>query len=295
MDSEKNIVDLLRNKKKREMVECIARWFLGKRFQIHVSGLENILDVSKCMKSPFILVSNHEGFWDGFLYGVLVPQLDFAIAKEECWLKWLYRFFVPDLGGIPTARPDKLVELKLKYPSSYSRFIDEDGRFRYKEYFPNGDSGLMVEDIKKTVKQSTEVKSKQPRSISSITDFDALVIAEYVLLKGRNLMHFYQGTRRPNHSLEGEKNGLFYIASDLIEFHNVSIPIIPSAVWYENLNKWGSHVGVAFGDPTTGRLLLNHPVDGRGRFFMDSIKSEVRYLLGEAKSMCKDPSRVFLK
>ena len=278
MEQQKNLVDLLRNKTKRRAVEWAADLFFKWRYDIRVSGLENIKSVVDGLKTPFVVVSNHECFWDGLMYGLKIPLLDFAFAKEECWLKWFYRFFVPELGGIPAVRKEKLEEMAQRYPISYAKYITDDGRFRFEKYLPPGNEEQLFWDIVQIVKQCTDTTRKSMRKIECIQHLDSIALAEYVLLKGKNLLHFYQGTRKADHSLNGERYGLFNIASDLSLNHGMNIPIFPSAIWYENLNKWGSRVHISIGEPHGIMPYLKRPLESRHEMFMSDIKEEIRSL-----------------
>ena len=286
MKNPENLSDLLRNPRKRAWVELLAKWYLGVRYHIHVSGQDHVQDLVEHSDRPFIVVSNHEGFWDGFIFGVLVPSLDFAIAKEEGWLNPLFRFFVQDLGGIPVARKEKLAQMQRRYPSAFEHYISNDGRFKYGVYLPGSRAGDIVWDIMNTVGTYTDISTQKPKRIGSVEDLDAVILSQYVILKGNRLLHFYQGTRMPNHSVEGIQYGLYNIASDLIEHHDLSIPILPSAIWYKDVKRWRSAVGVAFGEPLSSRLLLKRTAENRHRHFMYDVKTEIEHQLLMAKKLC---------
>ncbi|MCB0655457.1 MAG: 1-acyl-sn-glycerol-3-phosphate acyltransferase [Saprospiraceae bacterium] len=52
-------------------------------------------------KSPYLLLSNHVGYWDPFLIGHLLPRFTHFVSSDAAFKTRLTRFFLPRLGAIP--------------------------------------------------------------------------------------------------------------------------------------------------------------------------------------------------
>jgi 1-acyl-sn-glycerol-3-phosphate acyltransferase len=55
----------------------------------------------KRLKSPYLLLSNHVGYWDPFLVGHLLPRFTHFVASDMAFSRPIPAFFLPRLGVIP--------------------------------------------------------------------------------------------------------------------------------------------------------------------------------------------------
>ena len=53
------------------------------------------------LKSPYLLLSNHVGFWDPFLIGHFLPKFTHFVSSDAAFRNPLLRFFLTRLGTIP--------------------------------------------------------------------------------------------------------------------------------------------------------------------------------------------------
>ena len=53
------------------------------------------------LKGPYILLSNHVGFWDPFVAGHFLPQFTHFVASDAAFRSGFNRFFLKGLGAIP--------------------------------------------------------------------------------------------------------------------------------------------------------------------------------------------------
>lgn len=57
-------------------------------------------DVAR-LKSPYLLLSNHVGYWDPFIIGHLLPRFTHFVASDAAFKSKIPGFFLPRLGTIP--------------------------------------------------------------------------------------------------------------------------------------------------------------------------------------------------
>ena len=55
----------------------------------------------KNLKAPYLLLSNHVGFWDPFLSGHFLPKFTHFVASDAVFRNKIIRFFLTRLGTIP--------------------------------------------------------------------------------------------------------------------------------------------------------------------------------------------------
>ena len=253
-------------------------------YDIRCSGFENVESVRSSRK-PFIVAPAHDGFFDGFIIASLLPELDFALAKEECWLNPLFRYFVPDLGGIPAVRRERLDVLRKRYGKgtvfdTYDNYITAQGRFRFDRYLPADRSQEIVQDIARVVVRVDDPKTGAQRMIRGLEDIDTVVLAQYVLLQRRNLLIFPQGTRKPV-DVESVKHGLYNILHDLALFHGEVVPVIPVGLRYGMGWFYHSIVEVCFGKPCDVSSYLGPHSSKLHESFMREIMKDIRMMSGD--------------
>jgi 1-acyl-sn-glycerol-3-phosphate acyltransferase len=62
---------------------------------------KNMPDVVKSLKSPYLLLSNHVGFWDPFLVGFFLPHYTHFVSSDAAFRNPFFNFFLSRLGTIP--------------------------------------------------------------------------------------------------------------------------------------------------------------------------------------------------
>ena len=55
----------------------------------------------KKLKSPYLLLSNHIGFWDPFIVGHFLPRFTHFVSSDAAFKARVAGFFLPRLGTIP--------------------------------------------------------------------------------------------------------------------------------------------------------------------------------------------------
>ncbi len=53
------------------------------------------------LKSPYLLLGNHVGYWDPFVVGHMLPRFTHFVASDVAFSRKIPRFFLPRLGTIP--------------------------------------------------------------------------------------------------------------------------------------------------------------------------------------------------
>lgn len=273
--------ELLRDAKKRAFWEPVFRGFVNAIYDVRCVGLGNV-DAVKSSGRPFIVAPSHGCFFDGFIVGSLIPGLDFVLAKEECWLNPLYRYFIPDVGGIPAVRRGRLDVLRTRYGAgtifdTYDQYITPGRRFRFEKYLPAGRVSEILDDVKRVVGVVRDPKSGIHRGIDGLDDICLVVLAQYVLLNGRNLLLFPQGTRKRTDP-DGVEYGLYNIVRDLAVFHDKVIPVIPASISYRKGWFYQSIAMVSFGEPRDVLSYLDPQQSQPHRLFMGDLMADIRML-----------------
>ncbi|NOY50420.1 MAG: 1-acyl-sn-glycerol-3-phosphate acyltransferase [Chlorobi bacterium] len=62
---------------------------------------KNMPDEVKRLKSPYLLLSNHIGFWDPFLVGFFLPHYTHFVSSDAAFRNPFFNFFLSRLGTIP--------------------------------------------------------------------------------------------------------------------------------------------------------------------------------------------------
>ena len=107
---------------------------------------------------------------------------------------------------------------------------------------------------------------------------DSLVISQYVLLKGRKVLLFPQGTRKSSLDLKNVKFGLYNILHDLSVFHRQDIPVVPASIRYEGGLFYKSAVSVSFAPPRYVSPYLGGSFDRPHEAFMSDVAQDIRAL-----------------
>lgn len=62
---------------------------------------KNMPEEVKKLKSPYLLLSNHIGFWDPFLAGFFLPHYTHFVSSDAAFRNPFFKFFLTRLGTIP--------------------------------------------------------------------------------------------------------------------------------------------------------------------------------------------------
>jgi len=275
------IEDRLRSPFTRSVIQPVAEAVTHALFGFEVKGLSYVHDLLDGRGPPFVLAANHVSWFDGFILGSIVPDVEFALAKEKCWLNAFERFFVPRLGGIPVVRSWRLEEFKSVYPEEYGKYISEKGRFDFRRYVPQGFRQEILEDIGATLPNNPSL----PKTMMvSEEDLNGLLVGQSVLRKGRNLLVFPQGTRDPTQGVNGAHHGLARILFELAEWYDEAVPVIPCSIAYDSYFPYCPRrkVTVSFGQPRTVRSKMEtyrrDPRAGR-EMFTNSVMADIKALM----------------
>ena len=70
-------------------------------FTKHYNIKANMPDRVKNLKPPFLVLSNHVGFWDPFVIGYVLPGYTHFVSSDAAFRNPIFRFFLTRLGTIP--------------------------------------------------------------------------------------------------------------------------------------------------------------------------------------------------
>ena len=62
---------------------------------------KNLPEEVKRLKSPYLLLSNHVGYWDPFIIGHMLPRFTHFVSSDAAFKNKVAGFFLPRLGTIP--------------------------------------------------------------------------------------------------------------------------------------------------------------------------------------------------
>ena len=82
------------------IVKPLLRIWLQKKFNLEA----NIPEEVKNLKPPFLILPNHQGFWDPFMAGIYLKQQIFYIASDAIFRSPFFGFLMNLLGVIPKTK-----------------------------------------------------------------------------------------------------------------------------------------------------------------------------------------------
>ena len=105
----KNIRELLMGRKKQNInmnpiayliLKPLLRFILGRMFNVEPV----IPDEVKKLKPPYLLLANHQGFWDPFLLGMYLEHPVFFLTSDAVFRSRFFKFVLRFLGAIPKTK-----------------------------------------------------------------------------------------------------------------------------------------------------------------------------------------------
>lgn len=83
-----------------KIVKFILKFYLQKKFNVKTTISKEV----SALEPPFVVLLNHQGFWDPFLASVFVKNPILFIASDAIFRSKFFGFIVPLLGGIPKTK-----------------------------------------------------------------------------------------------------------------------------------------------------------------------------------------------
>ncbi|KYK24795.1 hypothetical protein AYK26_02860 [Euryarchaeota archaeon SM23-78] len=210
-----------------------ASFIFSSYFKINIFGKENIPD-----KGGVIFSFNHVHGLDPFIIGSKIKKLNYALAKKELFLPGV-RTIMRMLGAYPVdTKPHKQ---------------------RYKEFTQN--YGLLIpkKKHKDFLKEMNHYLLKEER-LEDLSSLDHKLFTEYLLCKQGSIIIHLPGTRvRSYEKIKNPKKGAAWKAFEMLDKHDMHIPILPGGIMYSVNNKllltrkynmpFRTRVDISFGKP----------------------------------------------
>lgn len=81
-------------------INSILKFWLKRQFNLEA----NIPNEVKNLKPPYILLSNHQGFWDPFMIGAFIKHHIYFVATDAAFRSPFFKFIIQLVGTIPKTK-----------------------------------------------------------------------------------------------------------------------------------------------------------------------------------------------
>jgi 1-acyl-sn-glycerol-3-phosphate acyltransferase len=231
----------------REFADLIFRSY----FRINMDGKENIPE-----KGPAIFSFNHVHSLDTFIIGGRVKSIRYAMAKKELF---------PPLAGA-------LMRMIGSYPVDTKPWSVKQRELsrNYSLLIPKSKHAELLQDINQLLGEE----------LKDLSGLDHRLFTEYLLSKGGRVIMHLPGTREASYEKSTHpKKGAAWKALDMLDKHNLVVPIIPGGIVYSNNKKpiitkshvlpFRTRVDISFGSPVTAEEHLLGFRQSPGRAALD--------------------------
>ena len=240
------------------LVQKCVREFAGlafsSYFKICIEGKENIPE-----KGPAIFSFNHINRFDPFIIASQVKSMNYAMAKKELFFP-AARDLMRMIGSYPVDTKPKSTKQR-ELSRNYSLLI------------PKRKHAELLQDINRLLGEE----------LKDLSGLDHKLFTEYLLSKGGRVIMHLPGTREASYEKSTHpKKGAAWKALDMLDKHNLVVPIIPGGIVYSHNKKpittqhyfmlFKTRVDIGFGSPVTAEEHLLEYRQNPGRAALELTK-----------------------
>ena len=82
------------------VINSILKFWLKRQFYLEANIPSDVID----LKPPYVILSNHQGFWDPFMIGAFIKQHIYFVATDAAFRSPFFKFIIQLVGTIPKTK-----------------------------------------------------------------------------------------------------------------------------------------------------------------------------------------------